>query len=88
MNPGDILLLNIPTVAAGPAKLRPVLLLAQMPGAYQNLLVWGVSTQMKQLEPNSDEVIASADPDFGASGLHQPSAIRLSTFVLQRERKS
>jgi mRNA interferase MazF len=86
MKPGDILLVNIPTIGAGPAKLRPALLLAQMPGPYQNLLVCGVSTQMKHLEPNWDEVIDVKDSDFGSSGLHQASAIRLS-YLYAAERR-
>jgi len=77
MKPGDILLVHIP-VTVGSTKLRPALLLARLPGPYQNLLVCGVSTQTRQLESDWDEMIGRADPDFRESGLHQPSAIRLS----------
>jgi mRNA interferase MazF len=64
----------------GPPKLRPALLLALLPGPYQNLLVCGISTQKSAIEPNWDEEIqpGDGDGDFAGSGLHQASVIRLS----------
>lgn len=77
MNPGDVVLIPIPATS-GPAKLRPAVVLVQLPGAYQSLLICGISTQMHAIEPNWDDPITAADADFAASGLHQPSVIRLS----------
>src|SRR5437899_307200 len=78
MGPGDVVLIPLVQFAGAASKLRPALLLASLPGSYQNLLLCGISTQLQQLEPNWDEVIRSGDADFPASGLHRDSAIRLS----------
>src|SRR5262249_44156822 len=62
----------------GPAKLRPALLLASLPGPYQTHLVCGISTQLHQQHPDWDELIQPVDADFAPSGLHRASIIRLS----------
>jgi mRNA interferase MazF len=77
MNPGDVVLLPF-LDAVGVAKLRPAVYLATLPGPYQTILVCGFSTQMGPLVPNWDELLQPGDADFGASGLHQASIIRLS----------
>jgi mRNA interferase MazF len=78
MNPGDVVLISLPQWRGGTAKLRPALLLAVLPGPYQNILVCGISTQLAQQVTNWDEGIATGDADFATSGLHQQSIIRLS----------
>ena len=78
MNPGDIVLIPLPQAGGGATKLRPALVLAILPGPYQNLLLCGVSTQLFLAEPNWDELIQSTDADYGGSGLRQASIIRLS----------
>ncbi len=78
MSPAEIGLVSIPQVGGGPAKLRPALLLASLPGPYQNLLLYGISTQLHAQVSGWDELIAQTDNDFTSSGLHQPSLIRLS----------
>lgn len=77
MTEGDIALIRLPQTGGG-AKLRPALLLALLPGPYQNVLICGVSTRLAQLEADWDELIEPADADFAGSGLHRPSSIRLS----------
>jgi mRNA interferase MazF len=77
MNPSDVVLIPIPQTG-GRAKLRPAIVLALMPGAYQSLLICGISTQTHTVEPNWDDSIDPTDPDFAASGLHQASVVRLS----------
>lgn len=78
MNPGDVILTPLPQVIAGPTKLRPALLLADLPGTYQNLLLCGISTRLQFPSPNWDERIGPGDSDFASSGLHKESLIRLS----------
>lgn len=78
MNPGDVVLIPLAQFAGAASKLRPALLLTSMPGAYQNLLLCGISSQLQNLQPNWDELIQSGDADFPSSGLHRDSAIRLS----------
>jgi len=78
VNPGDVVLIALPQIGGGAPKPRPALLLADLPGPYQNLLLCGISTQLHQLQADWDELVDAADADFAASGLHQTSAIRLS----------
>lgn len=78
MSPGDLVLAQLPTAIPGTAKGRPALILAHLPGSYQTLLLCGISTKHKHIIVDWDEPITPADADFVASGLHQPSVIRLS----------
>ena len=78
MNPCDVVLIPLAQVGGGATKLRPALLLAFLPGPYQNLLICGISTQLHLLQPNWDELIQVSDSDFPSSGLHRDSVVRLS----------
>jgi mRNA interferase MazF len=78
VKPGDVVLIPLPQVGGSGPKLRPALLLADLPGPYQSLLLCGVSTQIQQLQADWDELVQGSDADFASSGLHRPSAIRLS----------
>ncbi len=81
MNPGDVVLARMPQIAGATPKVRPALLLAVLPGSYQNLLLCGISTQIQQIQAFWDEFIEPGDGDFPSSGLHQASVIRLSFLV-------
>ena len=72
---GGIALASLPQ-ADGFIKLRPALLLRQMP-PFGDWLVCGISTQLQQRVVNLDESIAPPDPDFSGSGLRAASVIRL-----------
>ena len=76
MTPGDVVLIPLPQLGAATAKLRPALLLADLPDPYQNLLLCGISSQLHHLQANWDELLQSGDADFLASGLHSASVIR------------
>ena len=52
MKPGDVVLIQLPQVAGGPLKSRPALVLALLPGIYQNVLICGISTQLHDLQPD------------------------------------
>ncbi len=78
MSPGDVILVPLPQLGGAAPKLRPALVLADLPGTYQTLLLCGISTQLQHLQANWDELVQAADADFRSSGLHQPSVIRLS----------
>ncbi len=78
MKHGDVILIRLPQITGGPLKLRPALVLAMLPGPFQNILICGISTQLHDLQPDWDELIDPNDADFPASGLHRISAIRLS----------
>ncbi len=55
MKPGDVVLIRLPQAAGGPPKLRPALVLALLPGPFQSLLICGISTRLRDLEPDWDE---------------------------------
>jgi len=78
MKPGDVVLIQLPKVGGGALKSRPALVLALLPGTYQNVLICGISTQLHGLQPDWDERIEFSDADFSQSGLHRTSAIRPS----------
>ena len=78
MNPADIVLISLPQAGGGPSKLRPAVILAGLPGPYQDVLICGISTQLSARIPDWDELIQPGDADFTPSGLHRPSIIRLS----------
>lgn len=75
MREGEIVLASIPQFD-GTIKLRPVLLLKQLPG-YNDFLVCGISTQLHQLINGFDELLSDKSTDFVQTGLRQSSVIRL-----------
>jgi mRNA interferase MazF len=87
MKPGDVVLIRLPDATGGPPKLRPALVLAMLPGPYQSLLICGISTQLREVQPNWDERLDPNDADFSGSGLHRLSAIRLSYFHAAESRE-
>jgi mRNA interferase MazF len=78
MKPGDVVLIALPQAAGGPLKLRPALVLALLPGSFQNILICGISTQLRGLQPDWDEQIGLNDTDYLSSGLRRASTVRLS----------
>lgn len=78
MNPGDVVLIPLPQLGGGTPKLPPALVVADLPGPYQNVLLAGISTQLRQLQTNWDELVQAGDTDFASSGLHHASVIRPS----------
>jgi mRNA interferase MazF len=78
MRPGDVVLIRLPQTGGGLPKLRPALVVALLPGPYQDVLICGISTQLHLLHPDWDELVQSTDADFAASSLHATSSIRLS----------
>ncbi len=81
MREGDVVLAAIPQ-ANGQVKTRPVVVLREMP-AFRDLLVCGISSQLRQQVTGFDEMISPTDPDFSASGLLTPSVIRLGFLALR-----
>jgi mRNA interferase MazF len=80
MKEGDVIVVPMPQ-ADGRIKNRPAIILREMP-PFQDLLVCGVSTQLRQAAKDFDEVISSSDPDFVSSGLIEKSLIRLGFIVV------
>jgi mRNA interferase MazF len=75
MKEGMIALVALPQ-ADGQIKKRPVLLLKALP-RYNDFLVCGISSQLKQEVKGIDLVIDNNHPDFKQSGLKTTSLMRL-----------
>ena len=85
MREADVILTPLPQ-ADGAMKNRPALLLRELP-PFGDFLACGISTQLRQVVPEFDEVITGADADFASSGLLSDSVIRLGFLaVLPRQR--
>ena len=80
MKESDVVLTPIPQ-ADGSIKNRPAIFLREFP-PYKDLLVCGVSTQLRQEVKGFDDVISSSDSDFGSSGLKSESLIRLGFLAV------
>jgi len=80
MNDGDIVLALLPQ-RDGRGKYRPAVVLRRLPG-FGDLLVCGVSTQLRQQVSDFDEVIEPSHADFKTSGLKAPSLIRLGFLAV------
>ena len=79
MKPGTMALARVQQ-ADGRLKLRPVVVLQEMP-PYRDLLVCAVSSQLRHECPGFDEIIQTADDDFAASGLKVASLVRLGLLA-------
>lgn len=78
MRPGEIVLLRLPQPDLSPGKLRPALVLVELPGPFGDCLVCGISSQLHQEMRDWDERLTHADADFATSGLKVSSVIRLN----------
>lgn len=79
MSPGDLILARLQQ-SDGQTKMRPALVLTTMP-PYSDLLVCGVSSQLRQEVVGFDEVVSTDDPDFSMSGLKVSSLMRLGMIA-------
>ena len=80
MQEGDIALTPLPQADAR-VKNRPSLILREML-PYGDLLVCGISTQLRHFVPGFDELISPSDQDFESSGLVAASVIRLGYLAV------
>jgi len=80
MKEGDVVIVAMPQ-ANGSVKNRPTIILRGMP-PFQDMLVCGVSSQLRQEVKDFDEIISPTDSDFTASGLVGKSLIRLGFLTV------
>ena len=80
MTEGDVVLTPLPQ-ADGDVKNRSAIVVRTMPPP-GDLLVCGVSTQLRHEVVGFDEVIKPEDPDFASSGLKAAPLIRLGFLVV------
>jgi len=81
MKEGDVVLAALPQ-ADGKTKLKPVLLLRQLPPPYNDFLVCGISSQLHQKINDFDELVSENYDDFKNSGIIRESVIRLSFLAV------
>lgn len=82
---GDISLIRFPRADLEKGKYRPVLLLAKMPGPFNDWLVCAITSQLRHEVRGWDERIAETDNDFAGSGLKVPSLIRVGKLATVAE---
>ena len=75
--PGQIVVFRFPQTNLQQGKLRPALLIAKVPGRFDDWLTCAISTQLHQAIDDFDEIIREDDPDYAASGLKTDSLIRV-----------
>jgi mRNA interferase MazF len=80
MKEGDLVIVPMPQ-ADGIIKNRPAIILREMP-PFRDILICGVSAQLRQAAKNFDELISPSDADFVSSGLKEESLIRLGFLVV------
>ncbi|HHP7237985.1 hypothetical protein [Longibacter sp.] len=68
--PGRIVLFQFPRTDLSEGKLRPALLLSEVPGAYEDWLICMISSQVHQRIDGFDEMIEEDDEGFARSGLN------------------
>jgi mRNA interferase MazF len=79
---GQIVLFQFPQTTLIEGKLRPALLLGQLPGNYDDWLICMVSSQLRHAVPEFDEMISEEDVDFSSSGLKAASVIRVGRLAV------
>lgn len=75
MKEGDIVLIDLPQSGGG-SKLRPALILKQLP-KYNDFLVCGISTHTNRYIKDIDEILNQEGVDFKQTGLHKTSLVRI-----------
>lgn len=83
--PGSTSLVRLPRADLQRGKYRPVLLLAKMPGPFDDWLICGITSQLRHKVAGWDEVIERTDDDFNDSGLKVPSLIRIGKLATVEE---
>jgi mRNA interferase MazF len=91
MTKGKIFLVPFPYDDLSGNKLRPAVCLTNPLGAIRHVILAYITSRLPRNLLETDIVLDASHPDFPASGLRVPSAIRLhqlvtvSTVVVQRE---
>lgn len=82
---GQIVIFRFPQTDLIIGKMRPALLLANLPANQNDWLVCMISSQLHQAIPYVDETIKTTDADFSQTGLKTESVIRLTRLAVVEE---
>ncbi len=80
--PGQIILFKFPQTDLAAGKLRPALLLGELPGQYGDWLICMISSQARHYIQEFDEIVQPDDVDFARSGLKASSVIRVGRLAV------
>jgi mRNA interferase MazF len=78
---GDLVLARFPFTDGSGTKLRPVLVLAAVPGPHDDYLVLFISSQLRTAVVGVDVVIDRQHSAFRGSGLKVPSVLRIGKLA-------
>ncbi|VFN06070.1 MAG: mRNA interferase MazF [Candidatus Kentron sp. G] len=73
---GKVILFRFPQTDMVKGKLRPAMLLGELPGNYNDWLICMISSRTGQYVPRFDEIVREDDDDCLESGLKSVSVIR------------
>lgn len=79
---GQIVLFKFPQAHQKEGKLRPALILRELPGKFNDWLICMISSTIDQQIPDLDELITPEASDFTQAGLKVPSVIRTSRLAV------
>lgn len=79
---GQIVLFRFPRTDLEESKLRPALLLAKLPGEYDDWLICMISSQTRHYVTGFDELLQEGAEDFPRSGLKVPRVIRVGRLAV------
>ena len=82
---GQVCLFRLPQTDLKTGKRRPALLIARLPGPFDDWLVCMVSSQISQAIDGCDEILDREETDFVQSGLKTDSVIRIARLALVTE---
>ncbi|MBW2139253.1 MAG: type II toxin-antitoxin system PemK/MazF family toxin [Deltaproteobacteria bacterium] len=79
---GQIVLFRFPFADRKEVKLRPALVIRQLPGTHGDWLICMITSQLSQEIISFDETISEEDSDFSNSGLKFDSVIRIGRLAV------
>jgi len=79
---GQVVIFKFPQTNLEYRKPRPALLVAQLPGDYDDWLISMISSQTNQYIEGLDEIIGPDSSDFTKSGLKVESVIRVARIAV------
>lgn len=82
---GDVVLARFPFTDRIGAEIRPVLVLAEVPGPYRDFLVMFISSQRRRAIPEVDVILEPTNPAFAGTGLKTASVFKVAKVATLSE---
>lgn len=82
IEPGQVVLFPFPYSNHSLKKVRPALIIRELPGQFDDWLICMISTQMSHFISGLDEIVYEKDEDFIYSGLKTASLIRITRLAV------